>query len=109
KPAIIAGDFNLHHPSWNCTATPQNVSKAARLVRWLESSKATLLTDNEQGSQGTFHRSNLKSTSIIDLSFYTSFKKLTWGGWTIGAATGSDHEAIAFQAYTSKPTTTTST
>ena len=78
KPAIIAGDFNLHHPRWNAAADRQKASRAADFVSWLDNEKATLLINSEEVNLrgGTFHRSNLKSTSIIDLAFYTSFRKL---------------------------------
>ena len=100
KPAIIAGDFNLHHPWWNCTASPTKASKAMKLVKWLEAMKATLLINTEEINLkgGTYHKPDLKSTSIIDLAFYTSFKKLVWGKWSFIEHTGSDHEAIAFEA-----------
>ena len=100
KPAIIAGDFNLHHPWWNCTASPAKASKAMKLVKWLEAMKATLLINTEEINLkgGTYHKPGLKSTSIIDLAFYTSFKKLVWGKWSFTEHTGSDHEAITFEA-----------
>ena len=100
KPAIIAGDFNLHHPWWNCTASPAKASKAIKLVKWLEAMKATLLINAKEINLkgGTYHKPGLKSTSIIDLAFYTSFKKLVWGKWSFIEHTGSDHEAITFKA-----------
>ena len=84
KPAIIAGDFNLHHPWWNCTASPAKAFKAMKLVKWLEAMKATLLINAEEINLkgGTYHKPGLKSTSIINLAFYTSFKKLVWGKWS---------------------------
>jgi exonuclease III len=105
KPAIIAGDFNLHHPWWNCTASPNKASKATTLVNWLDSIKATLLINSEEISLkgGTYSRPDLKSISIIDLAFYTDFQKLVWGNWSYIEYTGSDHEAITFQAEIAEP------
>jgi exonuclease III len=101
QPAIIAGDFNLHHTWWNSLANPSRVSKANILVKWLQKHKATLLVDSEETNEkgGTFIRSNLTTTSIIDLAFYTSFKKLAWNNWRYIEPTGSDHETIAFEAF----------
>jgi ribonuclease HI/exonuclease III len=100
QPAIIAGDFNLHHPWWNSTANPQRTSKAETLVRWLQKYRATLLVDSEETAEkgGTFVRSNLTTTSIIDLAFYTTFQKVVWKNWRYIEPTGSDHETIAFEA-----------
>ena len=114
KPAIIAGDFNLHHPWWNCTASPAKASKAIKLVKWLEAMKATLLINAKEINLkgGTYYKPGLKSTSIIDLAFYTSFKKLVWGKWSFLDHTGSDHEAITFEASLAEspqPTTNTET
>jgi len=46
---------------------------------------------------GTFHRLNLRTTSIIDLAFTTPFKTITWGNWHYKENTGSDHEVIGFK------------
>ena len=100
QPTLLAGDFNLHHPRWNSAATPANTAVASNLVSWLDSQQATLAIDpevvNEKG--GTYHRSNLRNISIIDLTFYTSFSKLAWSGWRYIGGSGSDHEVIAFEA-----------
>ena len=117
---MIVGDFNRHHPWWNSTADPARTSEAETLVDWLAKSKANLLVDAEEVSQngGTFFRSNLKGKSVIDLAFYTSFRRFTWGNWRCIEPTGSDHEAIAFEAtvrssyplpITPSPTASTST
>ena len=99
NPSLIVGDFNLHHPWWNSAANPARVSKAEVLVRWLERNKASLLVDPEETSKGgTFIRSNLVTTSIIDLAFYTSFRTLVWSNWRYIESTGSDQETIAFEA-----------
>ncbi|KAF5194028.1 reverse transcriptase, partial [Thalictrum thalictroides] len=45
---------------------------------------------------GTFHRSNTRNTSIIDLVFATHFKTLHWRDWRYTESTGSDHEAIVY-------------
>ena len=78
---MIAGDFNRHHPWWNSAAPSDKISKAANLVNWLNSINATLLVNAEEINLkgGTFYKPNLKTTSIIDLAFYTGFKQLEWG------------------------------
>ena len=112
KPTLITGDFNLHHPWWNCTADEAKATTAGTLVSWLESQNATLLIDNDviEEKGGTYHRSNLKTISVIDLAFTTGFKRTTWGNWHYSLPTGLDHEVISFQALTTTTTTgTTST
>lgn len=69
QPALLVGDFNLHHTWWNSEAQP--TASANRLVTWLVGIQATLLNDPEAG--GTFIRTNLRHTSVIDLTFYTTF------------------------------------
>ena len=105
KPAVIAGDFNRHHPWWNSAAHPDKIAEAANLVDWLNSIDATLLVNGEEINEkgGTFHRPNLRSTSVIDLAFHTRFRKLEWGNWAMIEPTGSDHEVITFQADIAEP------
>ena len=107
QPTLLAGDFNLHHPRWNSTASPANTAVADNLVNWLDSQQATLAIDpevvNEKG--GTFHRSNLRNISVIDLTFHTTFSKIAWSGWRYIGGSGSDHEVIAFEARPAQPPT----
>lgn len=100
QPALIAGDFNLHHPWWNSTATQADTTKATLLVAWLERIKANIIIDQEVINElgGTYYRSNLVKTSIIDLAFTAGFREVQWSGWCYGEHTGSDHEAITYQA-----------
>jgi ribonuclease HI len=106
QPALIAGDFNLHHFWWNSAADPTKAAKASRLVDWLTGNNASLLinADEINTKGGTLIRANLKAESIIDLAFYTSFKKLVWRNWRYIEGTGSDHESIAFEAAFISPT-----
>ena len=99
-PAILVGDFNLHHPRWNSAAPPEGAAKASSLVNWLDSQRATMLVDPEviNESGGTYNRSDLRNISVIVLTFHTPFRKLAWTGWNYIDSTGSDHEAIAFEA-----------
>lgn len=97
KPFLLLGDLNLHHQLWNPTveyASPL----AEHFVQFIHYHKAELLIDmtviEELG--GTFHRSNTKNTSIIDLVFASKFKTLYWQDWRYTESTGSDHEAIVF-------------
>ena len=75
----------------------QPCSRADRLVRWLVISRATLLNDLEAG--GTFIRRNLQHTSVIDLTFHTTFTRTSWTEWAYLLPTGSNHEAISFTTY----------
>ena len=106
-PSILVGDFNLHHPRWNSAASLVGAAKASSLVNWLDSQRATMLVDPEvvNESGGTYNRSDLRNISVIDLTFYTPFKKLAWTGWSYIDGTGSDHEAIAFEARPVQPPT----
>ena len=99
-PAVIAGDFNLHHPRWNAAADPSKMSKAKALIAWLDKHKAELIIDAEEINKhgGTLVRENLRATSVIDLAFTIRFRKTCWRHWHFLPATGSDHEAIAFEA-----------
>jgi endonuclease/exonuclease/phosphatase (EEP) superfamily protein YafD len=75
-PWILAGDFNLHHPSWNAIATSS--PEASELVEWLETAQAIPLHDLEVINKlgGTFFRLNLTRTSVIDLAFIRGFRKV---------------------------------
>jgi ribonuclease HI len=95
-PFLIAGDFNSHHFLWN-TAIQNPNYEANQLASWLEAHRCELLnTEQEQ----TFFRSNLRSTSIIDLAFAAGFKENTWDTWYRAEDTGSDHITISFSCYT---------
>lgn len=100
EPFLLAGDYNLHHPRWNLTADPAKTQQAAPLVSWLDSYKASLITDLDAAAErgGTFYRKGLKTLSIIDLAFHSPFQKLHWTNFRFLRATGSDHEPIAFDA-----------
>lgn len=95
-PFLIAGDFNSHHFIWN-TAIQNPNQEAKQLASWLEAHSCELLNlDQIQ----TFYRSNLRSTSIIDLAFTAGFKQNTWETWYRAEDTGSDHITISFSCYT---------
>ena len=107
-PAVLAGDFNLHHTWWNPQAQPSRVNKARELVGWLDSLQATLLNDPLVTLEGgTLLRGNLKQESIIDLTFYTPFRRYTLNNWRYLPYTGSDHEAIGFTIAPITPLTPT--
>jgi ribonuclease HI/exonuclease III len=111
NPALLAGDFNLHHNWWNAAAESNRTSKAENLVNWLTSQSAELLNNPEviNTKGGTFHRSNLKATSVIDLAFAKGFKRTKWINWDYLDHSGSDHEVIVFQGLDNtafKPTST---
>ena len=72
-PFLIAGDFNCHYFMWNTTIQNPN-REANQLASWLEAHSCELL--NLEQTQ-TFYRSNLRSTSIIDLAFTAGFKQNT--------------------------------
>jgi ribonuclease HI/endonuclease/exonuclease/phosphatase (EEP) superfamily protein YafD len=98
QPFLLAGDFNLHHPRWNPSVEASKARKAEALVSWLDRYKASLLTDLEVATEGTYWREGLKGVSLIDLAFYSPFKQLTWTNFRFLDATGSDHKPIAFEA-----------
>jgi endonuclease/exonuclease/phosphatase (EEP) superfamily protein YafD len=103
-PWVLAGDFNLHHPSWNAIASSS--PGALELVDWLQAAQATPIYDLEVINKlgGTFFRSNLTRTSVIDLAFIRGFRKVEWKEWTYLEPSGSDHEVIGFNARTSVST-----
>ena len=95
-PFLLAGDFNCHHSDWN-TAIQNPNREATQLAKWLEEHNCRLL--NKEQEQ-TFFRSNLRSTSIIDLAFVSGFRENTWEQWHRAEDTGSDHITIGFSAFT---------
>ena len=99
-PTLLLGDFNLHHPLWNSTVVDQTkIQKASKLAQWASSREAQLLVDFETIAEkgGTFYRSNLRETSVLDLAFYIGpSRAYTWEGWDYLPPTTSDHEAICF-------------
>lgn len=76
KPFLFLGDVNLHHSSWN-PEVQNNTLLANNLVRYLDSARAQIIINSaiieEYG--GTFHRSNSRKTSIIDLAFAARFQQ----------------------------------
>ncbi len=97
-PFILIGDYNLHHTRQNALA--RNLTREANeLVDWLDKYNCQLLNSDKQ--EGTFHRSNIREKSIIDLAFYLGdFQENTWDNWTIIEETGSDYKTIAFSLFT---------
>ncbi|KJZ71458.1 hypothetical protein HIM_09144 [Hirsutella minnesotensis 3608] len=103
QPFLLVGDFNLHHPRWNPSVEASRARKAEALISWLDRYKASLLTDLEVATEGTYWREGLKGVSLIDLAFYSPFKQLTWTNFRFLDATGSDHKPIAFEASPRNP------
>ena len=99
KPFILLGDFNLHHQLWNPLIQTTNPLSNS-LVEYLELNDAQLINSASVVEEfgGTFHRSNSKTTSIIDLTFVAGFKQIKWQDWNYGESTGSDHELITYMA-----------
>ena len=99
-PAILAGDFNLHHLWWNAAADPTKICQAQPFVHWLDNHKAQLVVDLEtiNNEGGTLLRHGLKRTSVIDLTFSLNFRKTHWEKWRFLPPSGSDHEVITFEA-----------
>ena len=81
---------------WN-TAIQNPNQEAKQLASWLEMHRCELLNAEQEQ---TFFRSNLRSTSIIDLAFAAGFKENTWETWYRAEDTGSDHITISFSCYT---------
>lgn len=99
KPFLLLGDLNIHHPWWNHSVT--NITQAAQsLVDYLSFHNAKLLISPTEIERfgGTFYRTNSKNISVIDLAFSCGFQSLAWRDWKYAESTGSDHEAIVFEA-----------
>ncbi|KAI1007438.1 hypothetical protein K3495_g784 [Podosphaera aphanis] len=99
KPFLLLGDLNYHHPWWNPiiqSPSPQ----ATELHDYLREKRERFLLDPEVIEEfgGIFHRSNSRSTSVIDLAFVAGFQTIQWDHWCYGESTGSDHEIILFQS-----------
>lgn len=96
KNAIIAGDFNAHHPWWNKNIN--NSIRADNLIQWLKKYKFELLNTPDIP---TWHRKNSNS-SVLDLIFYSHNmnNNNNFFSWNIdlGISSGSDHE-ILFYSY----------
>lgn len=95
-PALLLGDFNLHHPLWNgATHSPSQLADS--FANWLQRHQFSLLVDLEvvNSKGGTFLRS--QETSVIDLVFAKGFRSFHWSDWDYIEATGSDHQAISFR------------
>ena len=90
--ALIAGDFNSHHPLWDPFNDPTH--NAEPILNWLETNQLQLENDT---SQITFHRPNLQRGSIIDL---TLSKNLSVYDWSTTSETCSDHKGIYFSVST---------
>ena len=96
QPALIAGDFNAHHPWWNPACNPSAISAARPLAEWLTEHQAVLINDPEvTNEKGTYISA---AHSVIDLAFHRGFQTTTWGNWRYLEGTGSDHEVIGFAA-----------
>ena len=66
---IICGDFNSHHSWWNLVMSETTAQKAIPLINWLQQFQFDLISEPDSG---TFHKSNLKRNSNIDLVFNTT-------------------------------------
>ena len=102
SPLLLVGDFNLHHPLWNAAVTETaKIQKASLLATWLSRKQAACLVDYEVTSRkgGTYFRSNLRDTSIIDLAFYIGPGSISWDSWDYLPSSLADHEAITFTGY----------
>jgi hypothetical protein len=97
KPLLLAGDFNLHHTWWNSQATQQEKATASHLTQWLEARNSHLVNKPDIG---TFFRSNLQKTSVIDLAFSSNFKSSFCDNWALLSSIGSDHELLSFSMFT---------
>lgn len=89
---IILGDFNLHHSWWNPRL--QRASPGAdKFVDWIDESNFTLLN---QIGEGTYHRSDMQSRSILDLTLSTLRLADKIKSWNVTSNLGSDHFGIHF-------------
>ena len=95
-PFLLAGDCNCHGFLWNTSITNES-SEARQFTTWLQFFNCMLLNTEQEG---TFFRSNLTSTSIIDLAFVSGFQTNKWDNWCRAEDTGSDHITIGFSMFT---------
>jgi len=64
QPAIIAGDFNLHHPVWEEMIT-KPIAAARAMAEWLQDTSFSLLNVH---NYPTFHHHNHTHHSVCDLT-----------------------------------------
>ena len=93
EKAIIAGDFNAHHPWWNSNV--QTPKRAEPIINWTDSYHVQLINKEDTP---TYHYRNGTGTSILDLTFVTPSSTESITSWAVDdeATTGSDHEVICF-------------
>ena len=98
KPALIAGDFNSHHPLWNSTINYP--IRATNLVKWIKEEKLEILNTLDIS---TFSRPNTRALSIIDLALAHKYLFNRIYSWEVlEEKSGSDHEIISFSLINNK-------
>ena len=90
--AILAGDFNIRHPSWDPNGRDNSI-RAREFLDWIE--KNDFLLRNVQGTP-TFYRSHLTNPSVLDLTFTKGGLSRLDIGWAT-TEVGSDHSAILYR------------
>jgi endonuclease/exonuclease/phosphatase family metal-dependent hydrolase len=88
---ILAGDFNIRHPSWDYNSSDGS-TRTTRFYDWIED-KGFLL-QNTPGT-GTFYRPHMTAPSVLDLTLMRgtfSQQETNWRTIDIG----SDHLAISY-------------
>ena len=98
KKAISVGDFNAHHPWWNCDVkTPKRVCP---IINATDMPNLKLINEEDIP---IYHNRNGTGTSILDLTFAIPSSTDCITGWVVDdkATTGSDHEVIRFEFNTS--------
>jgi hypothetical protein len=99
-PTLVAGDFNLHSPSWS----PPDIPRSAWAERTEEWAAANLLTLANNPGEVTRRGAEHERDSVIDLAWYNeaaiqkgtfSSLKIDWEG-----SLGSDHALLSIEART---------
>jgi hypothetical protein len=99
-PTLVAGDFNLHSPSWSPPDIPRS-SWAGRVEEWAASNLLSLANNpGEITRRGAEHERD----SVIDLAWYNeaAIQSGTFSGLRIDweGSLGSDHAMLSIEART---------
>ncbi|KAJ7706795.1 endonuclease-reverse transcriptase-domain-containing protein, partial [Mycena rosella] len=100
RPAIILGDFNLHHELWSCAAK-NNIMRSQRFLDWMSDTGFALL--NKKGEVTYTPHSEEGSSSVLDLTFVNAaaINEDTVKEWSIDRSMsyGSDHHGIRWKLH----------
>lgn len=87
--ALLVGDFNTHHPMWD--TRHEESLQSNDFVDWIDDQDLILLNEPDKG---TFWRTPMKFSSVLDLSLVTLDLANKVSDWTILPDTLSDHNGV---------------